>query len=187
MVKKLFFWGYGFVPRFLLYFCIFCKLLTSFGWFWVFFGGTAHFLVEDGLPLFVGWGPAEGSDGGSDLAPVDFALAFVIEEFPVVFPLFDLIAAELVCHLAAVLETTKKQAQLSLSRFGRCKTLLKYPKQKIFLLYPEKIMMQCKKEKEDRNIQKRVEWTWRNIHVSLKHRLPAGTELKNQEKIKKKI
>ena len=115
----------------------FSMLLTSFGWKWLFFGGSAGFFVEDFLPLFVGWGPAEGSDGGSDLAPVDFALAFVIEEFPVVLPLFDLIAAELVCHLAAVLETTKKQAQLSLSRFGRCKTLLKYPKRKNYLLYPK--------------------------------------------------
>jgi hypothetical protein len=69
----------------------------SFGWFAVLvtWSGT----VKGALPLFVGWGPAEGSDGTTDLAPVDFAFTFVIEEFPVIFPLFDLIAAELVCHL----------------------------------------------------------------------------------------
>lgn len=107
--------------------------------------------------MLVGWGPAKASDGATDLVPVDLALALVIEEFPVVLPLFDLIAAELVCHLAAVLETTKKQAQLSLSRFGRCKTLLKYPKRKNYLLYPKNhdAMQKRKEEKvEDRNIQK---------------------------------
>jgi len=58
--------------------------------------------VESALPLLVGWGPAEGSDGRADLVPVDLALAFVIEEFPVVLPLFDLVVVELVCHLETV-------------------------------------------------------------------------------------
>lgn len=60
--------------------------------------------VEGALPLLVGWGPAEGSDGRADLVPVDLALAFVIEEFPVVLPLFDLVVVELVCHLETVVE-----------------------------------------------------------------------------------
>ena len=77
----------NFIDKFWSSVCV----LTSFGWFLT--------TVKGALPLFVGWGPAEGSDGRSDLVPVDFALAFVIEEFPVVFPLFDLIATELVCHL----------------------------------------------------------------------------------------
>jgi len=55
--------------------------------------------VEGALPLLVGWCPAERSDGGADLVPVDLALALVIEELPVVLPLLDLVVAELVCHL----------------------------------------------------------------------------------------
>jgi hypothetical protein len=63
----------------------------------VFLGWLLTF-VESALPLLVGGCPAEGSDGRADLTPVDLALAFVIEEFPVVLPFFDLIAVELVCH-----------------------------------------------------------------------------------------
>merc|ERR1719219_477636 len=71
------------------------------------FGWLLLASVEGSLPLLVGWGPAEGSDGATDLVPVDLALALVIEEFPVVLPLLDLVAAELVCHLMLCWELTR--------------------------------------------------------------------------------
>jgi len=56
---------------------------------------AAAVLDVDGLlPLLVGGSPAEGSDGGADLVPVDLALALGVEELPVVLPLLDLVGGK---------------------------------------------------------------------------------------------
>merc|ERR1712088_451028 len=65
----------------------------------VFHAAVGH--VDDLLPLLVGGGPAEGADGSADLVPVDLALAFGVEQLPVVFPLFELVLAEAVRHFCS--------------------------------------------------------------------------------------